>query len=345
MRKIFRNIVTLVLICTLSTINVSGASDVLASEYLNSEYKIVPEEDLHKINNLFDERQTLSLNYNQNIKRINEIDLELHKLGVQTLSEQEVQAKFENAANVKDSKGITPYQDLPTGGTNVQWTSTRSIIVYNGKQYEVQEIRAVPTGAGSLSELKAIVATGQNLKAGSAYMVQAIVQDAAAMVIAAIPGTAFIGQGITLYTHLVNAYNTSIAHNTEFSNVEAVYAITLSTNEVCTFVKTPGSVDVGNQFLCYKGNRFDVYVQATTGELKADGQDNILIPTVKYTYGISEKSKYYDDKYNISCKYFVEHRDIPGYNTGWNYTGGRITIATINSTRTYTAQSIMPFGY
>lgn len=42
----------------------------------------------------------------------------------------------------------------------------------------------------------------------------------------------------------------------------------------------------------------------------------------------------------LGSEHFVEHRDIPEYNTGWNYTGGKITIATLNSTRTYTAQSI-----
>lgn len=118
-------------IMSLST-TIFAKNDIDISEKISL---LMDQRDKVNVNLILNEKMGLEVNELKN--ELTEINKQLAQLGVETLTEQEIQERFGN----KD--GITPYMDVPTSD-NVIWNSYRSTVSINGTNYDVQTITATP---------------------------------------------------------------------------------------------------------------------------------------------------------------------------------------------------------
>lgn len=76
------------------------------------------------------------------------------------------------------------------------------------------------------------------------------------------------------------------------------------------------------------------YIEKVNYPIEKDANEKLSLeinrrrntPTQFGVYYISIGKGVYVFKLMLASKYFVEHKDISGYNTGWNYTGGKLLL-------------------
>lgn len=158
------------------------------------------------------------------------IDQQLEKLGVEKLTQAEVEARF------GDVSGSTPYVSTPSS-KNVTWLSSRTDYTYGGVTYEIQTLTAQPNQNDSNlkdSGSKAI-ASSYKWKAGIMNAISVVGSSLAGE----IPGASLV---LSVYDS-VSGFVSGISKTTEISSAEIVYSYAHTTTVSFKYVKVKGQSD------------------------------------------------------------------------------------------------------
>ena len=154
---------------------------------------------------LFDERQEVLFEDSVDIKKLNDIDIQLTKLGVEFLTTQEVAEQFPEAKAIRETaiSGITNADTasdevvtlsvVPPGSNTNTWASYRySNVYYSGNYYNVQKLIAQPISESSelWEEGARTVNYSINWKAGVTELLKSLAWSGAGA-IASIPVTVY----------------------------------------------------------------------------------------------------------------------------------------------------------
>lgn len=167
------------------------------------------------IKDLYKERAELCANFDENVDRIEKIDKQLEKLGVEELSEGEVFEILSEAENF-DMASVPSLMIATPSVAGVKWTSSRSVNTYNGIQYEVQELHAIPTSMTSCLYSSHITysASNRNIRAASN-----LAKSALPNVLGLVPKIGGdLATGVTIFQLLKGAY-TDLQESTIVSNI------------------------------------------------------------------------------------------------------------------------------
>lgn len=280
--------IILVVLFLLSSVTIVSAKHDSESQRLSS------------INELYDERNMLCIEFEKNKEKIREIDLALENLGVETLDVSEVKSIFENAENVSSQQ--IERVSTPSTPTST-WTSTRTTYTLNNTTYNLQIIRAV-NNSGTSGQLYKSWATVQLTRSGSAQAGQVetlkIVIDTALQ--ATIPSGLRAGYSFyTMFRDLCSAMTSS----TTFSSYKASYTTTVNAQEVYVFVRYNNETDA-NQMLTYVGNS-TAYVCTTTTPAAVAENGIDLIAGSKTQQG-TIASKYFSNFNSYACNTYNNYR-------------------------------------
>lgn len=269
-----------------------------------------------KIDSLYVERAELCMDFAKNNEQIKKIDEKLEKLGVETLEDEEVVELLRDVENY-DISSVPSVAIATPSEYGIKWTSTRNVVIYRGKQYEVQELKAIPTRPTSSLQTTTSSVTKSATRATASKNLAKIVATEVIGHIPEIGGD--LSRGITIYQALKGVYQDLKKTDTVY-NIKAAYVHRLGAEYTLEFVKPYGARDSGNQVLCYAGNS----VRITA---------NISIPTFKYdgkTYQTGLKNKaysgtvsspYYDgNKRNMACKNYCKYKEGKSMEPHYNIT-------------------------
>lgn len=253
-----------------------GGSDAdMTNEAYKNDTEIVEDTSLYtsdNIDDLYEIRSELALDFDNNIDKINEIDKRLEELGVEELSVKEVYEKVYET-NVGMSRVA-----LNTS-TTVKWTSTRQTTVFNGKTYEMQIIRGVPATASS--EL--------------AYTFKVPACDATnATVLLNISDIGAYSGTATCDSTLKNRKYSDIFGTATGTKTVSGQA-TISSDYIYVFVKYSGDLDAGNQIKAYVGCRAQIDTVFSSGTSKS-------VTGIMYSEG-------YNSYTSIACKNFYDYNN------------------------------------
>ncbi len=290
-------------ICIVTFILLESAfiSKVYGAE--EGENVIVSEDNVERVDYLFELRGELAVDFEANEQEIKNIDQELQELGVEFISEEEVKQKLGKEDNKKNLLRATV---LPTKG--IAWTSTRQITVYRGKEYELQIIRGVTTAADSpLHEMYTTVSTKSN---STSSIATNILQILALSVAGQNPQ---IGGEITALKTFYDVFKSTLSGLSTTSvigGVQATYVTEITTEEIFVFIKYSGALDTGNQIMGYMGNK--VYYE--TG---------IILPSIIMVNGVGKPDlKINKIRGTITSPYYDGGYIDKASNNFWEYKNG-----------------------
>lgn len=242
------------------------------------------------IDDLYDERRLLCLDFEQNRSAIAAIDAQLETLGVEELSAAEV------AALRGESFGTMA--TVPATGA-VKWTSERVYTVYCGLRLQYQIIRGVPNAA-----LSPLEASGEKVIqfSGNSSAANLIVAKAAVIGLSgALPKYGILVSTTLTAFDVLHSVFSELQPETIITNLKSVYMYNLVSEEKYVYVKCDGDPDMNNQILCYKGN-------AISYEVLINIPQAVLV-NGSYGPNIASEALYgsaYADHYNNAHGYAVE---------------------------------------
>ncbi len=164
--------------------------------------------------------------------KVQQIDEQLRKYGVERLTAKEVQKRF------SDVDGIAPYVLAPDA-SNVDWASMRKTYIKNGVTYEVQTLIAQPNSKSSnlkKSGSKALSST---------YRWQVGGMNAISVLVSGLGGIKLstgASLAVTAYD-TVKAALTGISKTTEISSADIIYSYAHTTTATFKYVKVNGQSD------------------------------------------------------------------------------------------------------
>ena len=258
-----------------------------------------------KIDALYKKQSELYLDFNKNKDEIARIDYMLKKLGVKEVSFSEVKKLFDR--NSESTLKAQPYAHIPNE-KGVKWTSARYVHSYNGKLYEIQEIRARPSSENSPlyrgSDRFERSATNVN----STDKVIGILAKNLAGYLPEIGGA--LGLGITVNDIIQDLFGEKPSGIID--NIKANCLIGITSSYVYDFVKPYGVPDGGRQILGYSGNEYSLVAGLQVVHLKVSGKK--LKPVIKQgRYNGFGYSPFYTSKegsrWNIACKNYRAYKD------------------------------------
>ncbi len=274
---------------------------LVESAFINNAYGaeestgvIVSEENEERIDYLFELRGELAVDFAVNEQEIKNIDTELQELGVEFISEEEVNQKLGKEVLSKEvsPKNMLRATVLPTKG--ITWTSTRQITVYRGKEYELQIIRGVCNAADS--PLTKTYISGSKKSSSTSAITTNILQILATSVTGTIPE---FGGGVNVLKTFYDIYKTTInglSTTSVIGEVTASYTTQVVSEEIFVFIKYSGALDIGNQIMGYMGNKVNYQtVISIPGIITVGGSSYANIETKKQSGTIS--SPYYSGGY------------------------------------------------
>lgn len=304
-----------VLVCAIMS---AQTSDFNVIAYANEEEVVTDSLQGKTIDELYSIRSSLSLEFDKNKDEIEEIDKRLEQLGVEEISQSEVEEKLGIATNNKARISVS-------SNSNVKWTSARENYVYRGKSYELQVVRGVPTDG--TSSLKRTAGTDKVFSASSRFCASAknisrVIVNSVAGKIPVIGGTLSTLQ--TFYDVFKNTIS-GLTSTTMIEPVECTYIINYVTSYKFVFVKYSGDADAGNQILGYVGNDIDYTGQISIG--------NPVCVNGVWVSGIQNGVV----KGNITSPYYNGYRDVAS-NVFWEYKNGNPNVYTRYETNIFTVQ-------
>lgn len=258
-----------------------------------------------KIDALYKKQSELYLDFNKNKSEIAGIDYRLKKLGVKEVSFSEVKKLFDR--NSENTLKVQPYMDIPSE-KGVIWTSERYVHSYNGKLYEIKEIRARPSSEDSPLYRESDRFERSATNVNSTDKVIGILAKNLAGYLPEIGGA--LGLGITVndvIQDLVGEKPSGI-----IDNIKANCLIGITSSYVYDFVKPYGVPDGGRQILGYSGNEYSLVAGLQVLHLKVSGKK--LKPDIKQgKYNGFGYSPFYTSKegsrWNIACKNYRAYKD------------------------------------
>lgn len=224
------------------------------------DYEISGEE--REIQSLLDERAAVlssiffeeinggdAQSYNANLQELNETDIELTRLGVSFLTQEEVSEQFLETGNtvipgqiqaIADNGSVQPMAEAPYGSCNL-WLSYRSTHTLNGITYDVQKLVAQPQLEGSpLADADSkIVYLSRDWEAGSLEFLSFLATQYVGGITSQIPGANIV---LSLYDCLYSMVN-GLRDDMEVNAAHIVYSWSLVTTASFTYVKLQGQSD------------------------------------------------------------------------------------------------------
>ena len=273
---------------------------VFATEY-EDEVIIHDLDNNQRIDYLFDLRLQLESNYEENIQYINEIDLELAELGVESIRYEELLYKLGHVAIPAVEIGYS---------TLTNWTSRRLIVTYRGTHYEIQIIEGVPISDQSPLRIDNLVVDEEagGFAAGSLNLLDIVAET----LVSEIP---VVGDVATVYAALKDAiegYYDAYSETTVMQNVSCAGLVSMLTHMKYIFVKAYGSND-NAQVLCYLGNSVAVDITTVSAvDIFVDG--TLEVKHVSETSEYTVSSEYYND-YSIATRtyYYIRNNVTANY--------------------------------
>lgn len=267
---------------------------------------------------MYEDRLKLSANFEKNKKQIEKIDKKIEKLGAVEITSKEVEKKMQQNVN-KDGTVFCQQNTINVKvprESYVRWTSTRRIVTYNGVQYEIQELRAVPSssksslyGTATVKETKR-----QNVKATTEF-IKSIVPTVMGM----IPnGVGALGNGISIY-QACSSYSKNLSSSVTVENIEANSTITVGTDYVLDYVKKVGYKDEGHQVLCYAGNNVNTEITTVipTLEFKKKKNEYKVKHIIRHDNQTLSSPKI-NNRYNTACSNYVKYSKGKNMNSHYN---------------------------
>lgn len=261
---------------------------------------------INQIDELYALRNHLIRDLDNNITEIQEIDQAILSLGAEQISTPEVMQKL--------GMNVTPQYNV-SSTNDVRWTSTRVNTTYRGNVYELQVITGVPTTSADTRNSDLISTTTSYAKIDYGAV------EALKNTIKVVIGTVTGGLGVkdengntivsvaSVYTlfDLYSGVVEGMSRTSEISNVDFTYTTNIVSNVKFVFVKPYGTIDTGNQVLCYVGNYVDYTVGITQGGAFAVDGENVKsdVDFVKRS-GVMQSANY-SSFYNIAAENYWDH--------------------------------------
>lgn len=308
----------------------------------NEEGYLLEETRVNAIRALYTQRAELAQNIEENREAILKIDDQLESLGVEEISREELASKL-------DTNLAQPMANCPPN-SSTKWLSYRTIYVYRGTQYEIQQITGTPNIPDSQSgitsgenyTLMSTVYAGIDKIYGTDYAVEELIRfttrntlEYAAEGTLDLIGTAFpstrtacalMKNSITSVEDFYEAgrvYEEALSPTTVFDNVSYLCTVGMVATEEYVFVKTPGTPDEGHQIFAYAGNQIECAVgvmgsafwvsNGTATPIILHGSTNFVI-----------RSAYYANSFQRAVMTYLEYKQ--GYTTTENHLLGRVNL-------------------
>ena len=229
MKRFAKNIMSYLLVVTMIiTLSFSTFADSVHT-LGGSNNDVVSANVLAQIDELYNHRGLLAIDFEKNQEAIEEIDKRILELGAVEVTPEYVADKYANAVSLNNlENGVSPAEEIPVE-SNLVWTSTRTKITYRGTLYELQIINASPSSMdGPLNG--SVAAVQRTQEAAVEVAATEMLTIAAETVIGLVPifGTAY-SVAVSLYDilHLVDS---NLGEYEKVSNVNATYTSFYSTN-------------------------------------------------------------------------------------------------------------------
>ena len=215
-----------------SSVEISGETEIVIRDFLDDRADI-----LNKIS--CEENTSIIAKYEE---AINEIDVELMKLGVSILTDEEVGEQFPETSNmngfssVEHAQEIVPLIEVPSSNLNT-WFSYRSAYTTGGIEYSLQKLIAQPKASSSplCDAGTRILENTKSWTAGAGCVLESLAQSAAGE----IPGASTI---LTFYD-AAKAYASGISTTTEVKAPKITYTWSGTTTASFIYVKLSGQSD------------------------------------------------------------------------------------------------------
>lgn len=254
-----------------------------------------------KIDSLYKKRNELCIDFNKNRKEIDMIDNDLKKLGVEKISYYEFKTIMGQS---HDGLEVQPFIDVPSE-SGVSWTSTRYVYVHLGKQYEIQEIRAVQGDYNGPLYRTDIVYKRNVSNVEKSANVAKIIATSTVGFLPKIGGV--LGAGVTIGQAIADLFGMEAAGI--IKNVEVSCTVAITAEYVYDFVKPYGVPDAGRQVLGYVGNGCDLYTAVNISHCVFNGKKFKPLITAK-TYEGSTKSAFYESgRWEVACENYRKYKE------------------------------------
>lgn len=292
---------------------------------------IVEDEERNtKIDQLFQVRCGLELEYEKNEVLIDQIDKQLKSLGVEEITVDEVRSKM--------GQNVMPCVSVSSTSTTT-WTSRRLVVAYANKQYELQIIEGVPTSQSS--PLRKDDCEAPYKKSGFVAGAVNAMKVVGVSALGAVPdiGTT-LSVGMTAYDAF-KSYMSGITPNTVIENVQGVALVSFTSHMKYIYVKPNGSTDLGNQVLCYAGSMVDYVVTTTSVVDRLVNGVSTPIHNVEAMKQDSSTSKNYSN-YTLPAQNYYNYKTNGNSNFVYDYHITYVTLNLFGQNARFTAPSEYP---
>lgn len=312
--KIMKKYIAFVLICVI-ILGYNIQTYAMENETQSMVAVIEDEEKYIKIDKLFAERCKLEVEFEENKDLIEQIDEQLKSLGVEEITEDDVRS-------IRGQNIVPCVSESSTSDT--KWTSTRMIVAYANKQYELQIVEGVPRN--SSSPLRKDDVGIEYQKSGFVAGAVNAIKVVGATALGAAPEIGpVLGAGVTAYD-IFNAFIEGLSPTTIIENVSGSALVSFSSHMKFIYVKPSGSTDFGNQILCYAGSRVDYTV--TTVSVVDELINGVSTPVHNVTDNKTDysMSKNYSN-YSLAAQNYYNYKTNGNNNFIYDY---HLTYVTIN---------------
>jgi len=282
--------------------------------------EVVSEETMDLIEELYSERRVLANDYEENRSEIEALDKKIEQLGVVTLSDGEIEEKSRLLAKTRG--GTENLQRVKVSSAkDTKWTSVRQYTMYNGKEYELQIIRGVPTSGKSTLSCKdeSYSKSSSGFVAGSKNVLKLAITNA-------ISATGVIASSAITFYQAYQAFISGLKPTSKIEEaVECRYTTSYTVDDVYIYVKYRGALDK-DQVICYMGDIVgaETAVVTPTG-VNIDGRYVAKVDSKTYAYTV--KSEGFDSASSYACEAFYNYNRK--YNYHYLYNMGRFTLKAI----------------
>lgn len=295
----FRRYISILLVCACMahTLLFVSASDISTE---NMDIIIHDSEKNEQINALLKMRSELALDYENNQAKIDQIDLQLQRSGLEDATSREIQNKLGVAI---------PAIDIPSTD-EIRWTSRRLVVTYHGQHYELQIYEAIPNSTDSplLETYAACVYQAKGVKAGIANAAKIVGVDALGGVVDKFSTSEELNVGVSIFnafssaSEIVEGFRDSLSTSTVFDEVSGTAVVSFVVHMRYIFVKRYQAADYGNQALCYIGSSASYQVTSTSVVWEMGDTEPVDTHVVNHFSGTTY-SPYYDDYYEPAAHY------------------------------------------
>lgn len=292
------------------------------------------EERLQRIDELYERRNVLCLDYEKNEREIEFIDREISLLGVKEYSLEEIGALLTESVSVTTTGRNSINVDVSDTETT-KWTGTETVYSFNGTSYELLIVYGTNKKGinGKLYKTWTSVASKSNFVANAVKTIKLVITAASGS--PTFPNA--LSVGMTFYD-VFSQISELLNPTTTITNFSCTYVGTVNNSIKYVFVKNYGDPDGSpsygqGQILCYYGNSIAYQSAELAGAMvAANGVD--LIPNSEKTEYVSctIRSGNYDNAKYVACARFVQAQSVPYSQVVTDYSVEYIKEYYINNT-------------